>query len=86
MMLHLKLKALLSSIVGIFNITIEGEKLTIMVRSEEDAQTLERWLEFGKFGSSPVICRGPKLERHQYWLVSSEAQSGSLKMLAGSLK
>jgi hypothetical protein len=53
-----------------------------MVRSEEDAQTLGRWLEFGKFGSTPVICRGPKLERHQYWLVSSEAFSGSIKLLS----
>lgn len=81
-MLHLKLKALLSSIVSIFNVTIEDEKLTIMVRSEEDAQTLGRWLEFGKFGSISVICRGPKLERHQYWLVSSEAFSGSIKLLS----
>jgi hypothetical protein len=86
MMLSLKLKALLSSLVSIFNVTIEGEKLTMMVRSEEDAQTLGRWLEFGKFGSTPVICRGPKLERHQYWLVSSEAQSNSLKVLTGNLK
>ena len=84
-MLHLKLKALLSSIVSIFNVTIEDEKLTIMVRSEEDAQTLGRWLEFGKFGSTPIICRGPKLEKHQYWFVSSEAFSGSMKLLSRGL-
>ncbi len=49
-MLNFKLKALLSKIVDVFNVTVEDKQLTVMLRSEADAETVERWLEFGKFG------------------------------------
>ncbi len=84
-MLNFKLKALLSKIVDVFNVTVEDKQLTVMLRSEADAETVERWLEFGKFGSTPVICRGPKLERHQYWIVSSEASPKTIIDLQKSL-
>lgn len=83
MTLNLKLKALLSRIASVFNVSLEGSNLVIMVRSEQDAQTIERWLAFGKFGSEPVISRGPKLERHQYWIVKSTGTDKALKALQG---